>query len=118
MKIMDKLNAGQQGEDLATRYLEKKGYQILARNFRYKRAEIDIIAQKDKLLAFVEVKARSSDVFGYPEEFVDEKKATLIIGAADHYIEKNQWEGLIRFDIISVMLRPRITLRHFEDAFY
>lgn len=115
---MDKLNTGQQGEDLATRYLKEKGYQILTRNFRYKRAEIDIIAQKDKLIAFVEVKTRSSDIFGYPEEFVDEKKAALVIGAADHYIEENRWEGLIRFDIISVMLHPRIILRHFEDAFY
>lgn len=115
---MNQRSTGQRGEDLAARYLEEKGYRIVARNFRYRRAEIDMIVKKGLLLVFVEVKARSSDTFGHPEEFVDEKKATLIIEAAGHYIEETSWEGSIRFDIISVMLRPQISIRHFEDAFY
>lgn len=110
--------SGQKGEELAAQFLEKKGYQIVARNFRYKRAEVDIIAQQGNLLVFVEVKARSSTTFGYPEDFVDEKKAALIIAAAEYYINENNWEGMIRFDIISVMLQPRIGIHHFEDAFY
>ncbi len=115
---MTQRDSGQQGEILAADYLEKKGYEIVTRNFRYKRAEIDIIAQKSSLLVFVEVKARSSNVYGHPEEFVDEKKASLIIEAADHYINMHQWEGLIRFDIVSVMLKPSVSIHHFEDAFY
>lgn len=111
-------STGQKGEDLATQFLEKEGYQIVERNFRYKRAEIDIIAKKDGLMVFVEVKARSSSAFGYPEDFVDEKKSALIMAAADHYIDQMNWEGLIRFDIISIMLKPQVNVRHFEDAFY
>lgn len=111
-------STGQKGEDLATQFLEKEGYQIVERNFRYKRAEIDIIAKKDGLMVFVEVKARSSSAFGYPEDFVDEKKSELIMAAADHYIDQMNWEGLIRFDIISIMLKPQVSVRHFEDAFY
>lgn len=110
--------SGQKGEDLAAQFLEKKGYQIRERNFRYKRAEIDMIAQRDNILVFVEVKARSSTTFGYPEDFVDKKKAALIISAADYYINDNNWEGMIRFDIISIMLHPQVTIHHFEDAFY
>lgn len=110
--------SGQKGEDLATQFLEKQGYRIIARNFRYRRAEIDIIAQKEKLLIFVEVKARSSHTFGYPEDFVDEKKAELIISAADYYIDTINWDGNIRFDIVSIMLKPQVNIRHFEDAFY
>lgn len=115
---MNHLASGQQGETLAADYLEKKGYQIITKNFRYKRAEIDIIARKGSLLVFVEVKARSSSTFGFPEEFVDKKKVSLIMEAADHYINVHQWEGLIRFDIVSVMLKPPVSIHHFEDAFY
>lgn len=111
-------SSGQKGEDLAAQFLEEKGYQIVERNFRYKRAEIDMIARKGNLLVFVEVKARSSTTFGYPEDFVDEKKAALIITAADYYINAINWEGLIRFDIVSIMLKSQMSIRHFEDAFY
>jgi len=117
--MTDKIKRGFEGEDLAITFLEKKGYRLLERNYRYKRSEIDLIVEKDKWLVFVEVKTRSSTAFGFPEEFVDEKKAEKIIEGADYYMHKNNWQGNVRYDIVSIILRkgePEIA--HFEDAFY
>jgi putative endonuclease len=113
------LSTGRQGENDAVEYLKQKGYQILHQNYRYKRAEIDIIAQKDTLLVFLEVKTRSNLSFGMPESFVNANKASLITKAADQYIFQQNWHGNIRFDIISVIITPQKTeIEHFEDAFY
>lgn len=111
---------GQKGEDIAVRFLENKGFEIVARNHREGRTEIDIIAKKEKLLVFVEVKARSSTVHGYPEEAVSAAKATRIVAAAEQYIAKMNWQGLIRFDIISIVQHQQHLqeILHFEDAFY
>lgn len=109
---------GEHGEALAAEYLKKKGYTILERNFRFKRAEVDIIAKKEKLLLFVEVKARTNEHFGFPEEAVDQKKAALIIMAANQYIYDKQWHDEIRFDIIAISLKEKTAIYHLEDAFY
>ncbi|WPP53400.1 YraN family protein [Catalinimonas niigatensis] len=111
-------HTGQSGEDRAALFLEAKGYQIIHRNYRYRRAEIDLIAQKDQLLVFVEVKTRRSSDFGHPEDFVGSRKAALIIEAADHYIHQHNWQGDIRFDIIAIITQPSIEIQHMEDAFY
>lgn len=103
---------------MACKFLEEAGYAILEKNYRYKRAEVDIIASKEKLLIFVEVKTRSDNRYGEPEDFVSDKKAALIINAADHFIYENNWLNDIRFDIISVTTLPEIVIKHFEDAFY
>ncbi len=109
---------GNEGEELAKKYLVEAGYKIIATNFRYKRAEIDLIAEKEKRIIFVEVKTRSGNAFGEPEAFVSKKKASLIIDAADHFIYMNNWLFDIRFDIISVAVNPEVKIYHFEDAFY
>lgn len=109
---------GNYGENLAAHFLENKGFTILERNFRFKRAEIDIIAKKEKLLLFVEVKARTNQNFGFPEEAVNEKKVGLIIMAANHYIHEKHWHGEIRFDIIAISLKGTVEVVHLEDAFY
>ena len=109
---------GDLGENLAATYLEQKGFAILERNYRFRRAEIDIIAQKENLLLFVEVKARSNKQYGFPEEAVDDKKAAMIIMAADQYIHENQWQFDIRFDIISIDLIEKTAISHFEDVFF
>ena len=106
------------GEDMAANYLESKGFIIRERNFRHKRAEIDLIAQKDNLLVFVEVKTRKSDTFGFPETFVSESKAKLIISAAEAYILHHNWLQIIRFDILAITLQAATPIVHLEDAFY
>ena len=110
---------GKKGEDLASRYLESKGYQIRERNFRFGRNEIDIIAQKDGILIFIEVKLRTSSNFGFPEEMLKEAQKERIISAAQEYIFEIDWEQDIRFDIIAILQNKSIfEIEHFEDAFY
>lgn len=112
-----KAEKGRKGEELAAQLLQAKHFDIVQRNYRHKRGEIDIIARKGKLLIFVEVKARSGNRFGYPETFVSEKKAALIVNTAEHFIYEQNWQHQIRFDIIAVEGRNSKVL-HFEDAFY
>ena len=112
---------GKKGEAIAKQYLEEKGYTILELNWRFKKAEIDIIAKdvEEDVLVFVEVKTRSSNAFGSPEEFVTDQKEKLMGDAAYVYagIIQHDWE--IRFDIIAVLLEndtPQIS--HLPDAFF
>ncbi|MEM7055504.1 MAG: YraN family protein [Bacteroidota bacterium] len=110
---------GKKAEDLAASYLQKKGFSIIARNYRHKKAEVDIIAQKKTRLLFVEVKARTSNRFGYPEEFVVPSKQALLREAAENYIIEHDWNQAIRFDIITVLQTDdKVQIVHFEDAFY
>lgn len=107
---------GLKGEELAVTYLLKQQYEIVARNWRFKRSEIDIIAKKENKLIFVEVKYRINNEYGFPEEFVTENKILKMHEAAEAYIEQNNWQGELRFDIIAVENENEI--KHFEDAFY
>ena len=110
---------GREAEDLAASYLQQKGFNILVRNYRYQKAEIDIIAQRGHCLAFVEVKARKSSSYGYPETFVSPAKQALIREAAENYIIEQDWTQAMRFDIIAVLQHNgNIQITHFEDAFY
>jgi len=113
-----KADLGEKGELLAAAYLSEKGYEVLMKNYRYKHAEIDIVARIGELLVFVEVKTRSKINFGYPEESVDEKKSAKVIEGAEQYIVESDWQGDVRFDIISVVVGKEIKIQHFEDAFY
>jgi len=117
--MSDKIKKGYDGEQLAADFLVQKGFEIVERNYRYKHSEIDLIIKKANWLIFVEVKTRSSYAFGYPEEFVDYKQVKKILEGADHYIYKTDWQGNVRYDIVSVLLQkgnPEIV--HLEDAFY
>lgn len=108
---------GEQGEQLASDYLEKNGYEIIEKNYRYKRSEIDIIALKDNWLIFIEVKMRKNADYGFPEEFVDEKKEEMIqLGAMD-YMEAINWQGNVRYDIIAIIKKSAPEITHLEDAF-
>lgn len=107
---------GNRGEDLAAEYLLSQGYEILMRNYRHRRTEIDLIARKDNFMVFVEVKTRTSSAFGFPESFVDSRKAAFIQQAAEAFIFENNWHGHVRFDVISVNLDDHTDIRHFEDA--
>jgi putative endonuclease len=109
---------GARGEALAADYLEEQGYTIIKRNYRYRKAEIDILAGKEGLLVIVEVKSRSSEHFEPIAGTVGKKKVRHLVMAADHYVTQNKIEHDIRFDIITVYFQgklPQIT--HIEDAF-
>jgi putative endonuclease len=110
---------GNKGEEIAVQFLKNKGYSILERNWIFDHKEIDIIALFKGTLIFVEVKTRSTNFFGEPFEFVDEKKQEFLIEAASNYVIEKNIDIPVRFDIISILLnknrKPEIT--HLEDVF-
>lgn len=114
--MSDKINTGAKGENLAAEFLKQKGFEIVARNYRFKRSEIDLIAKRENWLIFVEVKTRSSREFGHPEEFVTNLKVFQIYQAAEEYIFSTDWHGHVRFDVVSVMMGETTEIEHFEDA--
>lgn len=117
--MTDKIKRGAEGEALAARFLQEKGYEIVDRNYRFKRSEIDLIAKKNGWLIFVEVKTRTSNAFGYPEEFVDRAKEKKIMEGAEQYMLDQNWEGNVRYDIVSILLSGgNAEILHLEDAFY
>lgn len=116
---MNKRKKGIWAENLACEFLESKGWAIEARNFRYKRAEVDIVAWDEKTLVFVEVKYRSYDYYGAPEIAVDDAKQALILDAAAAYAEKISHDWALRFDIIAITGKEgELSIDHFPDAFF
>jgi len=115
-----KLQTGNQGEQLAVEYLQAKGYEVLARNWRYAKAELDVVCQKDGITVFVEVKTRRGKAFGLPEEGVTASKQKHLSRAANAYILQHDIFTDVRFDILAIMLikgqPPEIN--HIEDAFF
>lgn len=110
---------GKIAEDFAAEYLQKNGYKILVRNFRFQKAEIDIIAEKADLIIVIEVKARSTDAFMLPQEAVTKTKIRLIVSAANHYLEEFNKNREVRFDIISVLpdKKKNLIIEHITGAF-
>ena len=109
---------GKKGEELAIDFLVKNNYKILEKNYRYAKAEVDIIAQKNEILAVVEVKTRSTDYFGNPEDFVNPKKIKLLLTAIDKYVVENNLEVEVRFDIIAIIHQQNTyKIEHIKDAF-
>lgn len=109
---------GEKGENLAVEYLIKEGYQILERNWRFKKSEIDVIAKKGNDLIFIEVKTRSFTHFQAPEESVTLKKQKQIFIGANEYVQSQNDELEVRFDIISVLLKKETQINHIKEAFY
>ncbi len=110
---------GIKGEEIAVSYLKKNAYSIRATNWRYGKKEIDIVAEKDDILVIIEVKTRRSTLFGEPEQFVSKAKRKNLINAANAYINRNDIDLEVRFDIISIISNEKTTqLNHIDDAFY
>jgi putative endonuclease len=110
---------GKSGELAAKRFLEEKGYEILECNWRHKQYEIDIIAKSEGIIIAVEVKTRSGIDFGTPESFVNKQKQSALIKGINQYVEVNNLDNEIRFDIISIVMKgEKISIYHIEDAFY
>ncbi|OQB43253.1 MAG: hypothetical protein BWY09_00232 [Candidatus Hydrogenedentes bacterium ADurb.Bin179] len=110
----------QKAEDLAARYLRKKGYMLLHRNLRLDRFEVDIVAKQGDTIVFVEVRSRTYDVISTPEETIRYTKRKHLRAAARRYIA---WHGeagcYYRFDVIGVVMAPESEARihHIENAF-
>ena len=110
---------GQKGENLAADYLNEQGYQIIHRNYRYLKAEIDIIARTEGVLVMVEVKSRHEGFYEDISEAIPIKKRNLMVLAADHYVQKHRLDVEVRFDIITVIKTSfGFALNHEPDAFY
>lgn len=110
---------GKQGEEFAVNYLLEKQFSILETNWVFQKAEIDILAMKDGVLAVVEVKTRSSIDFGLPQDFVSPKKIRLLVAAVNQYVEMNDLDCEVRFDIIAIHKSDKeFIIEHLEDAFH
>ncbi|HLS11221.1 MAG TPA: YraN family protein [Flavobacteriaceae bacterium] len=110
---------GEIGEEMAVEYLSDKGYVILERNYRFDRAEVDIIAQDNEQIVIVEVKTRTSDFFGDPQEFVSPGKIKQLVKVADHYLISKEIDRETRFDIVAILVNKKEqSIEHFIDAFY
>jgi putative endonuclease len=111
---------GRRGEDLAHRYLQRAGYAVVTRNYRAGAdSEIDIVATKDGVVVFVEVKSRSSAVYGAPERAIDADKHKNILRGARAYATRGaiDWSK-VRFDVISVVFSKTPSILHQQDAFF
>ena|SRR5258705_7630894 len=110
---------GKKGEELAVKYLRENSYDIIECNWRYKHYEIDIIAKKENILSIVEVKSRTGDYFGEPEEGVTKKKERFLSDAAHEYVCMKDLDVEVRYDIISIIFwNGKYELKMIEDAFY
>ena len=114
--MSDKIKTGTKGENLAADFLKMKGFEILVRNFRHKKSEIDLIVKKENWVIFVEVKTRSYATFGEPEDFVSYQQMRKLFEAAEEYIFSTNWHGHVRFDVISIKMGAPPEIVHFEDA--
>lgn len=109
---------GKMGEDEAARYLKSVGYKIRSRNWKFYGYEIDIVAETDKFIVFVEVKTRTSKQFGNPEDFVGNARMKRMVDAAHHYLIEFDIDKDSRFDIIGIVWDGKsFLLEHIDDAF-
>jgi len=116
----EKRREGDYGEELACRYLTKKNYHIIERNYSCKTGEVDIIASDGDLIAFIEVKTRHRTDYGYPCEAVDRKKQLRLVKTAQFYLKTHTWYAGLqpRMDIIEILLKgDDVFIRHLENAF-
>jgi putative endonuclease len=119
MNDHDRRDFGAQAEQLAVNHLKACGYRIRDRNVPCKVGELDIVAEKDGVLAVVEVRMTSSDAWGGPSETVMRQKQRRVVKATLYYLQQERLrDACIRFDVISVLGRgPKATLEHIENAF-
>ena len=115
----EKKELGKKGEQLAVRYLKKSGYRIIQTNYVCKLGEMDIIAQENDTLAFIEVKTRTSTTFGPPQLAVNSAKQMQLSKVALNFLKEKKLEDLkARFDVVAILLGPRgEEIELIKDAF-
>ncbi len=111
---------GNKGEDLAAIYLSEHGYEIIERNWRFRHAEVDIIASKNNRLHFFEIKTRTSGKYGKPEESMSYKKMNMLRTAAEEYQYRNKQWKYLQFDVLAITLINNIPVEYFliEDVYF
>jgi putative endonuclease len=112
------LITGKIGEEIAKKYLKKKGYKILEQNIRSRFGEIDFIVQKGKELILIEVRTKKGENFGSPEESLDKKKLKKLWFNAQSYVARKKWQDQYRIDAICIVLKLDNTLErinHYEN---
>ncbi|MCH2229677.1 MAG: YraN family protein [Crocinitomicaceae bacterium] len=116
---MDHIALGKKGEDVAANYLTSKGWVVLERNYKWNRGELDLICSDQSSLKIVEVKTRNSNYFGEPHMAINRKKQRQIISIANQYVQQNNLDLEVEFDVISIVLsQSKMKLEHIENAFY
>lgn len=113
--LKNKVQKGQEAEAKALNFLQEKGYELLAQNYRFQKGEIDLIVKKENLLVFVEVRSLQSANFGFPEQTISEKKKQLLRKTAENFVFENHWQKNFRFDVIAILGKQ---IEHFEDAIF
>lgn len=113
---------GRWGEDRAARFLQRRGWAILARNYRFGRREVDLVARRGDLLAFVEVKTRAGSGYGAPQESITRLKRREVEAVAAHFVHRHGLQELdVRFDAMAIVVCRRwsgaeVVIEHVEDA--
>jgi putative endonuclease len=97
---------GKAGEQMAVEWLIQHGFQLISRNWKFARYEVDIIASREGILHFIEVKSRHDDVFGKPEDWVNRKKGRHLLTAGVAFQEKYPDWNLVQYDILSILITP------------
>ena len=108
------LTIGKRGEEIAKRFLEKKGYKIIEQNYRTKYGEIDLVCQKGKELIIVEVRTKVGDLYGTPEESLNYRKLRKLRLNALAYVSRKRWKGPYQIDAVCIVLKPDQTLERIE----
>ena len=109
---------GRRAEDLAAAYLARQGYRLVQRNYRVRRGEIDLVAEEQRTLCFIEVRSRASTRFGHPLETIDRRKRQRLLRAAQHFLHRHGDPAVpVRFDVLAIVLRPRLEITLVRGAF-
>ena len=109
---------GKEGELIAFHFLKESGFNIVATNWRWQKAEVDLVIQEEETVVFVEVKTRSSNKYGSPMDAITPKKQLLLQDAAEAYLAEHQLDLEIRFDAISIILDEKEgVIEHIKNAF-
>lgn len=104
--MAEHIYTGAFGEDMAAAWFKERDYIILEKNWRFSHWEVDIIARKNKVIHFIEVKTRRSNTFGHPEDDVSKKKMRFLMSSAEQYLYKHPGWKLIQFDILAITMLP------------
>ena len=118
--MQTKNELGRLGEELAEKYFSERGYEIIERNFRHSRYEIDIIAVKNEKIHFIEVKTRQTTLFGLPEDAVDEIKIGFLLRAGEAFLYNHPQYKKVQFDVLAICMLPNEEIEYFliEDVYF